>query len=103
MEIPLAELISAMATRQPDLSEFLNKNLFIRTVTYHYTGRVVDVSSAFLKLERAAWIANSGRWANALETGELDEVEPYPDEVYIAVSSIVDISIWTHPLPDKQK
>lgn len=62
MEIPLAELISAMATRQPDLSEFLNKNLFIRTVTYHYTGRVVDVSSAFLKLERAAWIANSGRW-----------------------------------------
>ena len=56
----------------------LGKNYFIRTVTHYYTGRLVRVTAQELVLEDAAWIADTGRFANALETGELQEVEPFP-------------------------
>jgi len=75
----------------------------IRTLSYHYTGRLVDVTDSDIVLEDAAWIADSGRWATALETGELSEVEPYPDRVIINRSVIVDVSVWQHALPRKTK
>lgn len=55
--------------------------MFVRTVTHYYTGRVVGVSDKAILLEDAAWIADTGRFADALRTGILSEVEPYPDGV----------------------
>ena len=79
---------------------FKGKNVFIRTVTYHYTGRVVSVSKSTIVLEEAAWIGDSGRWSAALATGVLDEVEPYPaGPVCISRGAVVDVSVWGHPLP----
>lgn len=70
---------------------------FIRTVTHHYTGTLVDVTEQELVLKDAAWIADDGRFSEALATGNLNEVEPYPDgEVIIGRGSIVDASIWDH-------
>ena len=75
----------------------------IRTVTMMYTGRLIGVTDSDVVLENAAWIADSGRYANALAEGTLHEVEPYPDRVCVSRSSIVDFAEWTHPLPREQK
>lgn len=74
-------------------------SVFIRTVSYHYTGRVAAVYPGEIVLTDAAWVADSGRWSVALTTGLLTEVEPYPGEVIISRGSIVDVSRWLHPLP----
>ena len=65
---------------------------FFRTVTYHLTGRVVDIVGKFLILEDAAWIADSGRFHKFFTdpTNEL-EVEPFGDRlVNLNIDSIVD-------------
>lgn len=54
------------------------KNYFIRTVTHHYTGKLVAVYPQELILEQVAWIADDGRFTTALEKEEFDEVEIYP-------------------------
>lgn len=73
--------------------------VFIRTVTYHYTGRISAIYPGEIVLADAAWIADSGRFHAALSTGTLSEVEPYPAGVVISRGAIVDVSLWAHPLP----
>lgn len=73
--------------------------VFVRTVTFHYTGRIVALTNQEMVLDEAAWIADSGRWSSALATGTLNEVEPYPGIVSISRSAIVDVAPWTHALP----
>ena len=64
---------------------------FIRTVTYHLTGRIVKVTPHELVLTEAAWIADDGRFAEFLRTGEAQEVEPFPDgEVIVGRGSLID-------------
>ena len=75
----------------------------IRTVTMMYTGRLVSVTESDVVLEDAAWIADSGRYSDALKHGTLDEVEPYPDAVCVSRAALVDVAIWSHPLPREQK
>ena len=74
-------------------------SVFVRTVTHHYTGRVVAVADGWIELEDAAWIADSGRWAEALATGNLLEVEPFPGPCLVGVGAVVDVSPWNHQLP----
>lgn len=82
----------------------VGQNVFIRTVTYHYTGRVVGITESEILLDGASWIADSGRWAAAQSNGTLNEVEPYaPGVVSISRASVVDVSSWRHPLPLVQK
>jgi hypothetical protein len=73
--------------------------VFIRTVTYHYTGKIAAITPGEIVLADAAWIADSGRFSVALATGALSEVEPYPAGVAISRGAIVDVSPWAHPLP----
>lgn len=78
---------------------------FIRTVTHHLTGRLVAVTDAELVLVDAAWIASDGRFAEAMRTGALDEVEPYPDgaEVIVGRGALIDGVRWPHALPREQR
>lgn len=77
---------------------------YIRTVTHHYTGRLDAVTDKELIISDAAWIADSGRWADALESGTLSEVEPFQaGQVIINRSALVDVSEWKHQLPLSQK
>jgi hypothetical protein len=78
---------------------------FIRTVTHHLTGRLVGWDEHELILVDAAWIAEDGRYAEAMKTGNLVEVEPYPDGLLVAVGrgSIVDATTWAHTLPRATK
>jgi hypothetical protein len=81
----------------------VGQNYFIRTVTHHYTGKLVRVFKQELVLETAAWIADDGRFHEALAKGTLNEVEPMLGEVVIGRGSIVDASIWLHGLPTAVK
>lgn len=85
------------------LDTYNGKHVFVRTVTHHYTGRLINYDETFLQLENAAWIADDGRFANALKDGTLDEVEPYPDLCLISIGSVLDVSEWLHELPRTQK
>ena len=78
------------------------KSYFIRTVTYRLVGRVEEIKGMFLVLKEASWVADSGRFMNALKDGTLNEVEPV-GEAYVNVESITDAFPWVHALPDKQK
>jgi hypothetical protein len=72
-------------------------------VTLYYTGRVVAKDTSEVVLSEAAWIADTGRFADALSKGTLNEVEPFPGLVSINRGAIVDVSEWKHPLPRAQK
>lgn len=38
----------------------IGANYFIRTVTHHYTGRLIHIDERELVLESCAWIADNG-------------------------------------------
>lgn len=70
----------------------IGKNYFIRTVTFHLTGTLMQVGSQELVLQNAAWIADSGRFTQAVEKSEFSEVEVFPkgSRVIVGRGSIVD-------------
>ncbi len=80
------------------MDELGGRNVFVRGVTYHYTGRLVGSNADMIRLDDAAWVASSGRFAEALATGTLDEVEPYPGTVYLNRGAIMDLCEWAHEL-----
>ena len=75
----------------------------MRTVTHHYTGRLAAADESFLLLEDAAWIADDGRFADALSSGSLNEVEPYPGACLVSRGAVLDVCQWDHELPREQK
>ena len=57
----------------------VGQNYLIRTVTMILTGRVVGLNGQEVLLADAAWIPDTGRWADALlDSAKHLEVEPYP-------------------------
>jgi hypothetical protein len=97
------------SAKSPPFTE--GQSYFIRTVTYHCVGRVVAVfgarksgngMGAFVQLTDASWVADSGRFAQAIKDGTLNEVEPV-GAMYVAIASVVDVFPWVHVLPTQQK
>ena len=84
------------------LKDMVGEKFYFRTVTYHLTGRVKKVIGNLLELENAAWIADSGRFMNAIKEGKLNEVEPV-GRAYINIDTVTDFMPWIHPLPTEQK
>lgn len=69
----------------------IGKIYLIRTVTMIDTGRLVAVTPQELVLEDAAWVADTGRFAQAVEKAEFGEVEPFPSgQVIVGRGSIID-------------
>ena len=98
----LANLFGAQ--KQTAISPWVvGKCYLIRTVTMTNTGRLVAVTDNELVLEDAAWVADTGRFYNALKTGVLDEVEPFIGHAIVGRGSIVDATEWMHELPKEQK
>lgn len=85
-----------------DADQMIGKSYFFRTVTYHLTGRVTGRMGNFLILEDAAWIADSGRFTQAIRDGKLNEVEPV-GSCGVNLDSVTDFFPWTHDLPKNQK
>lgn len=87
------QLASMFQSTQPqDNSAWeLGKIYLIRTVTMIDTGRLVAVTPQELVLEDAAWIADTGRFKDAVEKAEFGEVEPFPaGRVIVGRGSIID-------------
>ena len=85
------------------LADLVGKNYFFRTVTYHMLGKVVGVSGSFVQLEGAVWVADSGRFADAIKNGTLTEVEPLCSTWYVNMETVTDFGEWIHDLPTVQK
>jgi hypothetical protein len=69
----------------------LGKIYLIRTVTMIDTGRLMGVTSQELVLEDAAWIADTGRFSDAIFKCQFGEIEPFPSgRVIIGRGSIID-------------
>jgi len=66
---------------------------FIRTVTHHLVGVLKDVGQQELVLKGGTvmWIADDGRFTEAIEKGEFSETEVYGDQdVIVGRGSIID-------------
>ena len=81
----------------------IGKNYLIRTVTMIDTGKLVAVGPQELVLEQAAWVADTGRFAGALQSCDFNEVEPFPEgRLILGRGSVID-AIQIPTLPKKQK
>lgn len=81
----------------------IGKSYLIRTVTHYYIGVLKTIYDGELLLKDASWIADTGRYYNALKDGELNEVEPIIGDLIIGRGGIIDCVEWRHPLPRDQK
>jgi hypothetical protein len=97
------EIMKALLGNGNNDDFIIGEAVYIRTITYHQTGRVIGLTKSFVVLEDAAWIPDSGRFMQAIETGTLDEVEPVTVPVRVSLACIVDVYPWLHNLPRSQK
>lgn len=81
----------------------IGANYLIRTVTMIDTGRLVAVTNQELVLEDAAWIADTGRFSDAVAKAEFGEVEPFPaGKIILGRGAVID-AVEIKLLPRSQK
>lgn len=73
--------------------------VLIRTVTQYHVGRIELITKDEIVLSDASWIADTGRFSTALQTGTVNESEPFSGPVSVSRGSIVDVVSWSHPIP----
>ena len=103
MEISLKDLLETFGEKKKPVPFEVGEKYFIRTVTYFATGKVKKITGDFLELEDAAWIADTGRFRQAIMDGVLNEVEPVEVPMFINMASITDAFVWKNKLPREQK
>jgi hypothetical protein len=81
----------------------VGQNYFFRLVTHYLTGKIKEIHGDFIALEDAAWISDTGRFSDALKSGEFEEVEPIFNPHGINMTAIVDYDVWPHALPRERK
>jgi hypothetical protein len=81
----------------------IGEKYLFRTVTHIDVGLVKEITGDFVTLSDASWIADTGRYHDCLSHGIFKEVEPYPHDVFINASSLIDAVPWKHELPKEQK
>lgn len=82
--------------------QLVGKKIFVRTVTYHLVGKVKKIVGSLVFLSEASWVADSGRFMQAIKEGKLNEVEPLGDW-FFNLATVVDGCEWRHDLPREQK
>jgi hypothetical protein len=81
----------------------IGEKYFIRTVTHYFTGRLIEIYARELVLEEAAWIADTGRFSDALKSGIFSEIEPIDNHLIVGRDAIIDCVRWDHELPRIKK
>lgn len=93
LTIGQAREIAAMPTStQPVSNPYkLGQAYLVETVTKFFTGRLMAIHAGELVLTEAAWIADTGRYMQAIASGEFSEVEPITGPIVINRGSIVTV------------
>ena len=84
----------------------IGQSYLIRTVTCHWVGRLIAVYSQEIVLEKASWVADTGRFHVALRDGwdSNAEIEPvFKGNVILGRGSFIDVSEWHYDLPEQVK
>lgn len=84
------------------MDNFMGESVFVQTVTMYFTGKVTSQDKKSITLSSAAWIPMTGRFQQALETCEFEEVELYAAPVTIMLGAVVAITS-IDKLPATQK
>jgi hypothetical protein len=106
--MPIKKPLKGKKSNKSLLPLGVGDSVLIRTVTHYFLGKIVKVTKDEYLLVDAAWVADTGRFTNALNQGPsvLAEVEPYPracEPVCINKGSVIDRCRWPHGLPKEQK
>ena len=99
----MATGIGSESSKKASHSIVVGEKYFIRTVTNYFTGKVVSVTDSDVVLSDAAWIADTGRFADAISKGSFSEVEPYKNNVIVNRKAIIDMTSIEFDLPRTQK
>ena len=90
----LSNMFQKCEAVKPDFNPFtIGDTWFIRTVTHHLVGKMKAVGPQELVLEGGTvmWIADDGRFKDAIEQGKFSETEPYgSQDVIVGRGSIID-------------
>lgn len=85
----------------------IGKNYFIRTVTMSHVGKLEAVYEDILVFSNTSWIADSGRFSDAMKQGleslPSSEIEPFVNNVFIGRGALIDMTEYNFALPTKQK
>lgn len=82
----------------------IGEKYYFEQVTKYFTGRLVGLTKTEFILDQCAWIADTGSYSNAMQSGVFNEVEPFPDGlVFISRSANVIVRPWGLILPRSQK
>lgn len=98
----LSKYLPKQGTEAPSQGFEVGKRYFVRTVTFHYLGEVVEIHSRCVIMKNVTWVADDGRFNKAMK-GEWDsqaEHEPYPGATRVGLfySAMVDAAEWQHDL-----
>ena len=80
----------------------IGENYLIRTVTMTVTGKIKAIGAQEILLSDAAWIADTGRFHNAVKDSVFSEVEPFVEDVIVGRGGLVDATKIKN-LPRTQK
>lgn len=92
----LLELLSCITEDTDEKADVLGpwkigEKYQIRTVTMTLTGELIYVGPNELVIKDAAWIADTGRFSDAVkDQTKYSEVEPFEENVIIGRGSIID-------------
>ena len=97
-----AQLIEEERVDVSSYEDLKGRCWFFRSVTYHIVGKVKKVVGSWVELEGASWVADSGRFMNAIKDGTLNEVEPV-GVMFLNLNTVTDFFPWKNALPKEQK
>ena len=83
----------------------VGKCYLIRTVTLHFVGKIRAITDTDIVLDEASWVADTGRYGEALDKGveALGESEFSGDGHLVARGGVIDAALWRHELPQESK
>jgi hypothetical protein len=73
----------------------IGKDYMIRTVTMIYLGVLKNFNDKELLFEDVAWIPETSRWNEFVNGAKPNEMEPYPNDVIIGRSALLDATVMT--------
>ena len=79
---------------------------YIRTLIFHYVGRVIECTPLQIVLDEASWVAVDSRYSVSLANGTFDEVEVVPPgslPMIINARLFMDAVRWPHQLPTESR